>query len=230
MAADPLILKQFTDSLGAVAALGVAAMGLVDTTKPFWGGVSNFGSKHVTDCLGPFKAALDKASKSWRKTIKSHWLNGTPLDQQKAIAKSLVRLGLNPDNARTLAPAGNVDADKFADAVKMVFTGSTLTTEQVAVLSRFDAAIDTALDAGYERGDQKYRNAARATAGAIAIGLAVAGGRLLSNDPTAFWWGPEFWQSVLIGTIAVPLAPIAKDLSSSLIAAVGALRSVRGGS
>ena len=230
MAADPLILRQFTDSLGAVAALGVAAMGLVDTTKPFWGGVSNFGSKHVVNCLDPFKAALNKASNSWRKTIRSHWLNGTPLDQQKAIAKSLVRLGLSPDNAKTLAQAGNVDPDKFAAAVDAVFKGGTLTSEQVAVLSRFDTAIDTALDAGYERGDQKYRNASRATAGAIAIVLAVAGGRLLSNDPMTFWWHSEFWQSILLGTIAVPLAPIAKDLSSSLIAAVGALRSVRGGS
>ncbi len=227
--ADPTVLKEITDSLTAIAALGVAAMGLVDTTKPFWGGVSNFGVRHVTNCLVPFQAALDRASHVWRQTIRSHWLNGTALDQQKAVAKSLVRLGLNPDNARSLAAAGNVDADKFVAAVTAVFTGQPLTSDQLMLLSRFDAAIDTALDAGYERADQKYRNAARATAGAFAIVLAVVGGYLLAKDRATYWLSPDFWQSVLIGLVSVPLAPVAKDLASSLTTAVGALKSVRGG-
>jgi hypothetical protein len=229
--ADATVLKGITDSLTAIGALGLAAMGLVDTTKPFWGGVSNFGSQHIANCLKPFEAALDRASQFWRQTLRSHWLNGTPLDQQKAVAKSLVRLGLNPDNARGLAPAGNVDPDKFAAAVASVFTGQPLTSDQVTLLSRFDAAVDTALDAGYERADQKYRNAARATAGAIAIVLAVVGGYLLVPVPdrAAYWWSPVFWQSVLIGIVSVPIAPIAKDLASSLATAVGALKSVRGG-
>ena len=212
------------NTIGAIAALGLAAYGLVDASKPFWGGASNFGYKHIKKAVLPFKMALDAASDSWLLTLRNHWLNGTPLEQQKAVAKSLIRLGLSPENAAGLARAGHVDPEKFRVAVEKLHQGADLSTEDVNLFGRFDASVDAALDAGYERADQKYRSSARALAGAVAIALSIWGNFILFGDQadltTALW----------VGAVAVPLAPIAKDLASSLSAAMGALKAVRGGS
>ena len=230
MAADPNIVTGFSNSISAIAALGVAAYGLADATKiGRKGGISNAGFKQILKAVMPFQAALQSATDTWQETLHSHWINGTALDQQKATAKSLVRLGLTPDNAAGLAPAGHVDPVAFANAVNKVYTGQDLLAQDLAVLGRFDASVDTALDAGYERADQQYRNYARVLAGAIAMVLAVIGGAMLAADSTAFWRSAELLRALLIGAVAVPLAPVAKDLASSLGAAVSALKATRGG-
>jgi hypothetical protein len=229
MAADPQIVTAISNSLSAIAALGVAAYGLADATKiGRKGGISNAGFTQIMACVAPFEAALAAATDTWRVTLHSHWVNGTALAEQKALAKSLIRLGLNPTNAARLAPHGHVDPVAFTTAVTHVFDGTALTPQDLAVLGRFDASVDTALDAGYERADQRYRNCARVLAGVIAIVLAVAGGWMLSADRWAFWTSLELLRALLIGAVSVPLAPIAKDLASSLAAAVSALKISRG--
>ena len=60
------------------------------------------------------------------------------------------------------------------------------------------------LDEAYQRSNQIYRNWTRALAALVAIALAMAGGRELRIDPAI---------SLLIGLLATPLAPIAKDIS-----------------
>ena len=231
MAADPALLTSATNVLTAAAALGMAAYGFVDATKiGKKGGISNAGFKKITECLKPFVPALSAASSTWRETLHSHWVNGTALELQKAGAKSLIRLGLNPKNAAALAPHGHVEPEPFAAAVTRVFNGVALTPQDLAVLGRFDASVDTVLDAGYERADQKYRNSARVLAGFFAIVLAVIAGYMLSTDRPHFFASLELLRAVLIGAVSVPLAPIAKDLASSLTAAVSALKTVRGGS
>jgi hypothetical protein len=70
------------------------------------------------------------------------------------------------------------------------------------------------LDEGYERADQRYRNAAKVLAGAFSIVLALFGGWIVGSNPLL---------ALFVGIIAVPLAPIAKDLSRTLQAAVKAL-------
>jgi len=46
----------------AAGGLGTAAMGLVDASKAFWGGPSNFGFGHIASALKPFLVALDRRS------------------------------------------------------------------------------------------------------------------------------------------------------------------------
>ena len=74
------------------------------------------------------------------------------------------------------------------------------------VYARFDLIV-TALDEAYQRSTQIYRNWTRALAAGVAIALALAGGNVL---------GIYLWLSLLIGLLATPLAPIAKDISSAL--------------
>ena len=103
---------QLASLIAAIGALGAAAAGLVDTTKLFWGGMSNAGFAYIERALQPFKDALDAAvgtGGDWKQMLKAHWLNGRPKDEQKAIATSFIRVGLSPTTAPKLATAAGVD-------------------------------------------------------------------------------------------------------------------------
>ena len=225
-----------TAAITAAGALGTAAFGLVDATKAFGGGVSNCGFGYVERALKPFAAALNHANADWRLTVRANWINGVAKDDQKAAAKSLIRLGLSSANAAALAVAGHVDETALRAVLTAVETGGPLTTQDAQLLGRFNAAIDAAMDAGFERGDQKYRNASRLTAGLFAVVLAVWAGYLLyvhgvppkTASLWGFWDSPYLWPSVLAGIVAVPVAPIAKDLASSLQTAGAAVKAIRG--
>src|SRR5437868_6832316 len=95
-------------AITAMGALGTAAFGLVDATKAFAGGVSNFGFKDVLKALEPFKSSLQGGSPVWRDTLRANWINGVAKDDQKAAAKNLVRLGLSSQNVSALATIANV--------------------------------------------------------------------------------------------------------------------------
>jgi len=44
---------------------------------------------------------------------------------------------------------------------------------------------------------------------------------------TSFWQSKELFQAILIGLLATPLAPIAKDISSALATAVNTMQSIK---
>ena len=203
-------------AIAAIAALGTAAFGLVDASKGVYGGVSAIGWPRVKQALKPFAPALTSKGADWMETIYANWINGLPKEDQKSAAKSLVRLGLNSTNAGQMAAAGRVDPDRLGTIIKAVEQGTELTPDDVSLLARFDAAIDAALDAGFERGDQQYRTIARLIAGVVAIILAVGSNWVFNlTNP---------WIAFLVGLIAVPLAPVAKDLTTAISAAAGALK------
>jgi hypothetical protein len=230
---DPMsTLTGTVAAITAVGALGTASFGLVDATKAFGGGVSNFGFNHVLEALAPFQAALDDANKDWRLTLKANWINGVAKEDQKTAAKNLIRLGLNAVKVAAMAAAGHVVAGALGGELAKIQSNTPLTNTDAQVLGRFNGMIDAAMDAGFERGDQQYRNACKVAAALFALVLAIWAGYLLAAsgmlpDVT----GTDFpskvlWPSVLVGLIAVPIAPIAKDLASSLQAAGAAVKSV----
>jgi hypothetical protein len=94
-------------------------------------------------------------------------------DDQKAAAKALIRLGLSVGNAMDMAVPGHVNPDRLDAIVKAVEAGLPQTSQDADVLGRFNAAIDAAMDAGFELGDQQYRNSVRVVGGVFAVALAV---------------------------------------------------------
>jgi hypothetical protein len=208
----------------AMGALGTAAFGLVDATKVFGGGVSNIGFGAVDHALLPFRAALDSATPNWRATLRANWINGVGKEDQKTAAKTLIRLGISSTNVEALATAGHVDRAELREALEAIGTGAPLSVADAQVFGRFNAVIDAVMDAGYELGEQRYRNACKFVAGVIAIGLALWAGYLVNDLPlTAALHGPGsyvgsrlFWSALFAGAISVPVAPIAKNLASSL--------------
>ena len=225
-------------AITAIGTLGTAAFGLVDAFKSFGGGVSNVGFASVETALKPFATALDAASTTWKDTLKANWINGMDKEAQKTAAKTLVRLGLDPTTAAPIAGVTGVTAAALTaamtNAASAATAGAAVTAADAQVFGRVNAVIDAAMDSGYERGDQQYRNASKVWAGVASVVLSLAAATLLfvgkatvplpfgsipQGDPILFAW------ALLVGLIAVPVAPIAKDISSSLQAAAAAIGS-----
>jgi hypothetical protein len=228
---DPTTLLASTAAaIVAIGALGTAAFGLVDATKILSGGISRVGFGHIKKALTPFAAALDVANSDWKFTLMASWINGMDKDDQKAQAKSLIRLGMSSAIAPQLAAAGHVDAAQLTALMDKVDKGCALDANDANLFGRFNAAIDADLDAGFERADQYYRNACKFAAGVIAVILAVWAGALVNAEapnPGPYWFHSPFGIALLVGVIAVPIAPVAKDIASSLQTAASAVQSLK---
>ena len=219
-------LGQFGTALSAIAALGTAAFGLVDATKPFNGGISNVGYGFIRSALEPFEPALRTISaEDPYVVVKANWLNGVAKTEQKAATRNLIRLGFNTRTAASMA--GHVlpdDHDLLIATAQKIESGQMPSETELAVLARFDAIIDARLDAAFERAEQKFRNTSRVAAAVIAILLAELGAAVIVGEK---FTSTTFWLALFIGFIAVPVAPIAKDLSSAISTAAAAFKAVR---
>jgi hypothetical protein len=232
-------LANILNFIAAAGGLGTASFGLVDATKAFRGGVSNAGFGFIQNALEPLIGSEgESAPKIFGKadvleTLKANWINGVAKADQKAAAKSLIRLGLTPDNAQRLADATGVDPKELRTCAENIRMGESLTSGNVNVLGRFDAIVSAVLDEAYERADQKYRNTAKFIAGVASLVLGIFAGYLIftathiGQSAVDYIQARDFAVAILTGVLATPLAPVAKDLSSTLTAAVKAVGTVK---
>jgi hypothetical protein len=219
----------------AIGALGTAAYGVVDVTKAFGGGISNRGFGDIKNVISPFfpvippvaspaasvqKAASALSLASVLSTLRANWLNGMALADQKSVAKALIKLNLSPASASAMAAATGVDGTVLSSIAAKLPTGAALAPAEGAALTlpetdaygRFDLLLSAALDHGYQRGDQRYRNSAKLLAVPVAVLLAVLGTWAISNPLTC----SDIWRAIAGGLLATPLAPMAKDLASAI--------------
>jgi hypothetical protein len=224
--------------VGAIGALGLASFALVDTSKiAAKGGVSNSGfafvQRAVRQVLPGEARSEDSAKSSAARTVldilHANWIGGMALGDQKAVAKSLIKLRLTEDTAEQFARAAGVNADKLKSVAAKMASGDDLVAAEANVLGRFDLALTAMLDEGYQRADQKYRNVARAWAMVVAVVIALLGGWVVAGggSVSAYFHGKDIWIAFLCGLLATPLAPIAKDLASALQAGVKVAQSLR---
>ena len=227
MAENLISLADLGAALAGLGALSTAAFGLLDSTKAFWGGASNIGCGHIRSALTPFSAALDNAlgSDGWWPVVRASWVGGVAKADQKAKAQALIKLGLNSANAPQVAQASHVNATALTAAIVKLEKGTKLTDADLNVLGRMNATIDALLDAAYEAADQQYRNWCRVLAGAICLGLAYVAWLLWKG--TTGENPPDLWTVLAVGLLAVPLAPVAKDLTGALSSAMNALKAAK---
>jgi hypothetical protein len=219
-----IVLENLPQVVTAIGGLGTAAFGLVDVSKVFGGGVNHIGFAGIrtaivqlTDAGEPLNALSQQRTLA---TLKANWMNGTQLASQKAIAKSLIKLNLHPRSAHALAVTLGVDPDALKIVATKIADGTSLSSPESDAFARFDLIVTAVLDEAYQRSDHLYRNWTRALAALVAVALAVAGGRML--HPAVDW--P---LAVLVGLLATPLAPIAKDLATALATAVTTLQLIK---
>ena len=211
-------------ALAALGALSTSAFGLLDASKGLWGGVSRVGLGPLSSALAPFQPALTAAmgERRWWDLVKANWMNAMPKTDQKVVVRSLIKLGLNVDTAPSLAAALKLEEATLVEVAKKLASGKALSEAELNLLGRLNAILDALLDSGFERADQQYKNVSRLWAGVIAVGLSLGAWAIW---PTAtITPQPSMWFAFGIGLLAVPVAPVAKDLTSALSAAAKALR------
>jgi len=231
-----IINLQLSQIVTAIGGLGIAAFGLVDASKSIFGFIDRIGLKHIkatVESLTPDQTGpglpRDPVNTLPRNkildTIAANWVNGKDLDSQKAIAKSLVKLYLTDGNAEAVAAKTNVDPALLKAATAKTLACAPLLQPESDVLSRFDFILTAILDEAYERSDQGYRNGTRTLAASVAVLLAVAGA--LGLEGLQLLHAPrDAGLAILVGLLATPLAPIAKDLSSAIANAVSTMQLV----
>jgi len=208
-------IGDFGNLTAAVGALGTAASSLVDATKAFSGGVSNIGFSFIRDAVKPFQVALKSVNpKGGLETIQANWLGGMAPADQLSAAKALIMLGATKDNAAELAKAmPNLEPTAFMRAISRSTTGQDLEPQDKTVLQVLDDSVGARLSAAIARADQKYKNSAKAIASVFSIALAVAGVSI--SQGSAVTQG-DLLIALIVGVIATPVAPVAKDLSTAL--------------
>jgi hypothetical protein len=226
------MLQSLPQIITAIGGLGTAAFGLVDSTKPFFGGVNRIGFGRIASAvasLTPGAPASGLTQAQILATLKANWYNGTDLGSQKSIAKSLIKQGLNTTNAAALANVAGVDAAVLQSVAAKITSGTALEQNESDVYARFDFILTALLDEVYQLSDQAYTNGTRIVASIFAVGLALVGGWTLHpNTTSAYWMSRDMGIALLAGILATPLAPIAKDLSSALATAVNTLQTMKG--
>ncbi len=228
------LLANLPQVVTAIGGMGTAAFGLVDASKAFLP-VNQIGFPGIRAAVAPLTPAHpagEPVSALSRPkvlaTLEANWVNGTDLGSQKAIAKSLIKLNLNPGNAAALGAATGVDPAALTAIATSLASGTSLTSGQSDTYGRFDLILTALLDEAYQRADQLYRNRTRALAMLFAIALAVAGGIIVEGSLAAWLGnGADIGASIVAGLLATPLAPIAKDLSSALATAVNTMQLVK---
>lgn len=218
----------------AIGALGTASFGLVDVLKTLPnGGISHAGWSFIETAVGSLFAGQRRAGASGDvqrlfDTLHGNWINGTALADQKAIAKSLIKLRLNDATAAGFAAATGVDADVLKSVATRMATGQALDPDEMNVLGRFDLALTAILDSGYQHADQCYRNWSKLAAMVISTLLALTGGFAVSTQAHLdYLFSAEMWMAVLAGLLATPIAPVSKDLSSGLAAGIKVAQALR---
>ena len=250
MGALGLAAFALVDALKALPGGGISKVGfkhILEGCLPFASALRNGAGRPVETISGVQGPAV------WQELLLAQWRNGRTKDAQKTLVRLLVRQGLTEGDTADVARFCNVKAADFDALIEKLKAGGDPTTAEGNMLGRIDAVIGFQIDAAYERADQRYRNVARVTAGGIAILLGIAGAFLIGAgcppppkaDPNAAktaadlvvttcsldyftdgWW-KTLWLGIAAGILAVPIAPIAKDLTSSLTAAVTAVKAIR---
>ena len=232
-------LGNIVNFIAASGGLGTAAMGVVDASKGLAGGPSRFGFGEIKTRLRPFLDAIKTAARADApgcavedviQTLRANWMNGVALAEQKAKAKALVHLGLTGNSAEALARLAGVDPAKLTGLATNVANGVAPAPDELNVLGQFDVVLAAVLDAAYERADQKYRNGCKLLATVVALVMAAAGGLAVPGAPSAatgYFTSSNFGISLLAALLATPLAPVAKNLVTSLQATT-ATKPVRG--
>ncbi len=224
----------------ATGALGTAAMAIVEMLK--WTRLGTAGYGRIAKMLGqPYVRALEVAyGPDCSSFLQEIYRMGRGSGEFRRTLRQGLRIGFTPDTAAAMAEtvgvvasadlqgvaralaAGQASGDDMqevgADAAYASEasddTAGELTDRQRGILGRFELAVDARIDAALALAEADYVAAAQATAAAVSIVLAVA----TSMNMDVAWW-----RGLLVGVAAVPLAPIAKDVTKGLRAASQAL-------
>ncbi len=213
--------------IAAIVGVGIAAFGIVDFLKAAFRSVNRTGFRWIRQMVVSLTPEGDRAENvlpqaDILKSLQANWAAGTDVRAQKAIAKSLVKMHLTAGNAAAVAARTNVDVEALTSVAVKIAGGVPLTAYEIDIYSRFDVVVTALLDQAYEQSDSAYRHSMLVLSGCVCVLLAQIGMWSLQGCPLIWYLNSNFfWQALLVGIAAIPLAPLARDISTAVGNAVG---------
>ncbi len=207
-------LSQFVIAAGAV---GTASMGIVEGFKSTkWPPI---GFSKLTKSISWADAALNKAyGPEHMKLLESLYrINRTSGDLPRILRQG-VRIGLDKKNAEAMESILlGADRKQLPEVAEKAADGEKLEPNEQNILGRFEVAADARIDAALSLAERAYSNGVRYRAFLVAQGLAF--GAVFAIGPDS----KKIITALIIGLVAVPLAPIAKDVAKGFQSAVKAI-------
>jgi hypothetical protein len=205
----------------AAGALGTAAFGIVEAAK-WMRFIGEAGFRRIPGLLGPIYPLYAIAYGDGYETLLRSQYRGDNRELMRTLRQG-ARIGLTPDNAEAAAKfLGNLDTARLKQAAAEIGKGAPLGDDLRNVVGRFELAVDARIDAAMVRALDDYKAAVRLWASIVAFVIAVLVG--LHIDRVENGDGHLLLIAILVGAVAVPLAPMAKDLASALNNAAQAIR------
>ena len=199
------------DLVARAALLGTAAMALVEAAK--FTPLGRAGLGRVRAALG--EAGMRALAQAYGEHSLGAVLDGSFRRGHLELAEVLrngLRLGLTSDQAPELAKQFGQAPARLVAALA---NGARAGDEAVAALARFHAAIDARVDAAVASAHETYLGTLRVAGTALALAGSLG---------VALVTGQDLWLAVGIGLVAVPVAPLSKELLNLLRAAGLAVR------
>lgn len=206
------LLNHIGSVILAVGALGTASFGIVEGLK--WTPIGTLGFNQIWKFLDePIMNALEVAyGKDFRTLLKEQYRSGRTKGELLTSIRQGVRIGLTPDTAGKLASrVCVVESGHLVAVAEDLSSGKELVQEKRSILGRYELAVDALITASLARANAKYVGGVRVLASAISILIALAVGKWLYGDAEN-----NLLISLFVGVAAVPVAPIAKDLSTAV--------------
>ena len=220
-------MEHLSEMILATGALGVASFGIVDGLK--WTFFGTAGFKSIMKLIRPAAPALAVAyGDDFEDMLREQYRDGRDHGVCRTTIRQGIRIGINSDNAnQVIRVAPVVNGHHMVAITEQLEAGNALSPEQESILGRFELALDSRLDAAFGKASTNYRSTARCGAGLIAIAISLATAGYLAMEATADGQGAidHLWlRALIVGFVAIPLAPVSKDLAGALASAGKALK------
>ena len=186
------------------------------------GAAGNFTATTANNAVCASSSGFSSSNKNW-----CNDLSGGYSPTGAALTGGSIANYLDPGALALtkLWPKANVDPAVLTAVASNLETGTPLSQAEGDAYSRFDLIVTALLDEAYQVSDQVYRNFTKTLAALLAVALALAAA--WSLEGANFWSAKEITMAVLVGLLATPLAPIAKDISSALATAVNTMQLIK---
>ena len=214
-------------AVGAAGTLGTACSGIVEGLK--WTPLGIAGYPRLHRLLGSQLMEAVKTTYGERcdGLLRSQYRQDWARSPIAATLSQGVKGGLNTNNAPGIATfLGNVDGSALKSAVARAQSHEPSTPDDVAVMSRFQQAVDTQIAGALAGAQEFYHGSLKLVAAAIAISLSELTAYLAGG--WSGWISDRGWLTgLLVGIVAVPLSPLANDVANALQATSVALKGGR---
>lgn len=210
-------MGEITSLILAAGALGASASGIVEILKKSFNKIGEAGFEELEISLKPFDELLTSAFGAGHNALlRAQYKSDDSTLLPKTLSRG-IRAGLREENAVSAASAiGNaVDGEVLKATAKSLVAGNDLSDTERRALGIFEISVEARIEAGMAAATSNYVGTIRCYAMLVAIVLAIAAAIIISYENGRFD-ALITLKAAIVGVVAVPLAPVYKDVASAL--------------